>query len=160
MKGLQSKFMKKIIIILISLFPLISMAKNFELGVVVGAPTGISGKVDLGNNRSIDGVIAYSLSDDYGMELHADYLVENAHTFNLKDLNPLNVYYGIGARLIDIRRGKDHGELAFGPRAPLGISIDMNQPTVKFFAELALAFDIVPSTNLDLEGGIGLRYRF
>ena len=45
-------------------------------------------------------------------------------------------------------------------QAPLGLSYKISNPNLEFFGELALAFDIAPETNLDLEGGLGIRYRF
>ena len=137
-----------------------SFAKEFQLGIVLGAPTGISAKANLEENRSIDAALAYSLADDLGLEFHADYLVEKARTFFIQGGGPIDLYYGIGARLVSITKGKHDGNAAFGPRAPLGLTYQINNPGIEFFGELALAFDVIPSTNLDLEGGIGLRYRF
>jgi hypothetical protein len=135
-------------------------AAEFQLGVVLGTPTGISAKAKLEENRSIDATVAYSLAHDLGFEFHTDYLVENVRSFSVKGGGPLELYYGIGVRLVSIRRGNHDGDTAFGPRAPLGLIYQISNPKLELFGELALAFDISPSTNLDLEGGIGLRYRF
>jgi hypothetical protein len=137
-----------------------SFATEYQLGVVLGAPTGISGKMSLDNKHSIDAVLAYSLADELGLEFHADYLVEKAHSFATNSGSPLDVYYGIGGRVVSIKKGKHEDDIAFGPRAPLGLTYQISDPNIEFFGELALAFDIIPATNLDLEGGIGLRYRF
>lgn len=137
-----------------------SNASEFQLGVMLGAPTGVSAKANLEENRSIDAALAYSLADELGLEFHTDYLVEKAHTFSIQEGNLLNLYYGIGARIVSITKGSHDGDTALGPRAPIGLTYQINNPRVEFFGELALAFDIIPSTNLDLEGGIGLRYRF
>jgi hypothetical protein len=137
-----------------------SYASEFQLGVVLGAPTGISSKVNLEKNRAFDMALAYSLADDLGLELHADYLVEKARSFSINGGGPLELYYGLGVRVVSITRGKHDGDTAFGPRAPVGLTYQINNPRIEFFGELALAFDIIPSTNMDLEGGIGVRYRF
>lgn len=152
--------MKLILSLSMFLITQIAFAREYQLGVVLGAPTGISGKMELGGNRAVDGVIAYSLADDLALEVHGDYLVENAHGFNVNAPAPLELYYGIGARVAVIDKGRHDGDLAFGPRAPIGVNYKITNPNLEFFGELALAFDIVPDTNLDLEGGIGLRYRF
>ena len=136
------------------------LAREYQLGVVMGAPTGISAKMSLENNRAIDAVIAYSLADDLGLEFHTDYLIEKAYTFSTNTGNPFEVYYGIGARVANITSGKHDNETALGARAPIGLTYRLNNVRIEFFGELALAFDVTPATNLDLEGGIGLRYRF
>ena len=80
--------------------------------------------------------------------------------FTINKSAPLEVYYGLGARFIKINNGEHNGNLALGPRAPLGINYSFLSPKIDVFGELALAFDILPATNLDLEAGIGARYRF
>ncbi len=152
--------MKFLYLTIFFLMAQITYAFDYQLGVVLGAPTGLSGKMELGNNRSIDAAIAYSLADDLGLELHADYLIEHARSFSINSVSPLELYYGIGARLVSFEKGKHDGDLAFGPRAPVGVNFLVNNPNLELFAELALALDIVPATNLDLEGGLGVRYRF
>ena len=153
--------MKTLVLILTSLLICAkSNAKEYQLGFVLGAPTGIYGKVGVGNNRSVDAVIAYSLASDLGLELHADYLFEKAHAFSINAKAPLEMYYGIGARVAGIKKGRHDGDFAFGPRAPIGLSYQINNPNLEIFGELALDLDIIPSTNLDLEGGLGIRIRF
>lgn len=137
-----------------------SFATEYQLGVVLGAPTGISGKASLPNNRSIDAVLAYSLADDLGLEFHADYLIEKAHSFATNTGSPFDLYYGIGGRVVSITKGKHDNDIAIRPRVPVGLTYQINEPKIEFFGELALAFDIIPATNLDLEGGVGARYRF
>lgn len=134
--------------------------EEYQLGVILGAPTGVSGKVGLGNNRSVDAAIAYSLNRDLGLEIHFDYLVESARSFSISAPSPLELYYGIGLRIADIDRGEHRDDLAIGPRAPLGVTYTISNPNIQFFGELAVVLDIVPRSNVDLEGGLGARIRF
>lgn len=134
--------------------------EEMQLGVILGSPTGISGKMSLGNNRAIDAALAYSLSDDLDLVLQADYLIENARSFNINAPQPLELYFGIGARIAIVEQGKHEDELAIGPRAPVGISYTISNPNLMFFGELALILNIVPDTDVDLDAGIGVRYRF
>ena len=152
--------MKLISAILFTLLSQNSFSNEIQLGAVLGAPTGISAKFGLENNRAIDMALAYSLADDLGLLFHADYLIENAHSFATNSGSPFELYYGIGFRAVSIRKGEHADENAFGPRAPIGLSYRIGKPRVEFFGELALAFDLVPRTNLDLEGGVGVRYIF
>lgn len=134
--------------------------EEMQLGVILGSPTGISGKMSLGNNRAIDAALAYSLSDDLDLVLQADYLIENARSFNINAPQPLELYFGIGARIAVVDQGKHEDELAIGPRTPVGISYTITNPNLMFFGELALILNIVPDTDVDLDAGIGVRYRF
>ena len=56
---------------------------------------------------------------------------------------------------------KDHsGDLSFGPRAPIGLKYEMQDPSIEFFGEVAAVLDLAPTTNVDLDLGVGARYRF
>lgn len=131
-----------------------------QLGVILGSPTGISGKLSLGNNRSIDAALAYSIAHDLGLEFHADYLIENAHSFSINAPQPLELYFGMGVRIAVVDKGRHEDDLAIGPRAPIGVSYTISNPNLQFFGELALVLNIIPDTDVDLDGGIGVRYRF
>jgi len=153
--------MKKMIVLCIFLIAFSSTARDeLQFGVILGAPTGLSAKLHLGNNRSIDAALAYSLSHDLSLVFHSDYLIENAYAFHINAPEPLELYFGIGARLANIKKGKNENDLALGPRVPLGVSYTINNPNLIFFGELALILNIVPETNVDLDAGIGARYRF
>lgn len=134
--------------------------EEYQLGVILGAPTGLSGKMSLGGNRSIDAALAYSLDDDYSLDIHADYLIENAHAFHVNAPNPIMLFFGIGARMAIIDKGRHDGDVAIGPRAPIGLNYKMVNPNLEFFGEVALIMDIVPDTDAGLDAGLGLRYRF
>jgi hypothetical protein len=154
--------MKILLAVFFLLFTQISSAREeYQLGVVLGSPTGISGKIGLGNNRSLDAALAYSLlARDLGLGFHVDYLVENARVFSIKSGPPLALYFGIGARIAVIERGRHEDDLAIGPRAPIGLSHTMSNPNLQFFGEFALDLDIIPDADVDLEAGLGVRYRF
>lgn len=152
--------MMKILIIVLFLIIENVLAREYQLGVVLGAPTGVSAKMSLDQNHSLDAALAYALVDDLGLEFHMDYLIENVKRFSILKLNPISLYYGIGGRGVAIDKGQHNDSWAVGPRTPIGLSITVNNPTLFIFSELALAFDLTPRTNLDLEAGLGLRYRF
>jgi hypothetical protein len=133
---------------------------ELQLGVVLGAPTGISAKAEIGESRAVDAVLSYSLANDLALEFHSDYLIENAYAININAPSPMQLYFGIGGRVVTIDKGKHDGDLLIGPRAPVGVSYKISNPNLEFFGELALDFDIIPYTNLDLEAGVGVRYRF
>lgn len=152
--------MKKLLVSLMIILSTSAMAEGFQAGVILGAPTGISLKQELGNNRAIDGVIAYSLDKDMGFDIHADYLFENAKRFTPQGVHPLDLYYGLGLRVVNYDRGEHNDKLGFGPRLPLGVTMDFTNPSIQLFAEMALILDVVPATDVFLDAGIGVRLKF
>lgn len=131
----------------------------FLLGVILGDPTGISGRHDLSRTTSIDGALSWSNGTRRGAQIHGDYLVTKPNALAAGD-SFLDVYYGIGLRMISISSDKYKGDLSLGPRAPLGLRYELRDPTVEFFGEVALVLDLIPETDADLEVGVGVRYRF
>ena len=142
------------------LFSTFIKAEQYQLGVMLGSLTGVSGKVNLTENTAIDLGLSYSLDHDYGLVLQSTYLKENVKKFNLKNAPDLNLYYGIGGRIREIDSGKDRNKLGVGVRSPLGLSMIIDEPRLVLFTEVGLSLDLIPSTDLGLDGEIGLRYRF
>ncbi|QDK37524.1 hypothetical protein [Bdellovibrio sp. NC01] len=129
------------------------------IGVVLGSPTGASGRFGLNDGHSIEGAVAYAFGEWDGLEVHGTYLWDHARTFGTKE-GPIEMYYGLGARLIMINSGKHDGEVAVGPRAPIGLLYNFHNPNIEVFAELSATLDIAPKTDVDLDAGIGFRVRF
>ena len=132
-----------------------SQEKGFGLGIIVGEPTGLSGKYWLDSVNAVDFAIGYSLvKDQRGFSLHADYL------YNLGEIIPnfekFPLYYGFGVRL----RTKEHSEGSFGARGVLGILWFNEKNRFDIFFEIAPVFNLLPSTSLSLDAGIGARYYF
>ncbi|MCB9571137.1 MAG: DUF3996 domain-containing protein [Kofleriaceae bacterium] len=154
--------------------------KTFGLGLMLGAPTGLSGKYFVGRSNAIDFGIGtiYGYRGRHGLHVHADYLwhplsLTSAPAFEL----PL--YIGIGGRFYNGDRcylyannGKCdyyyNGYTAVGVRAPIGISFDFNNVPIDIFGEIAFVFDFLVDHDsrydngvyFDVNGAIGLRYYF
>lgn len=126
---------------------------EYGVGMVIGAPTGISGKLWQGTRRAYDAAAGWNLDDKSRFYLHADYLIQDPTTFVVAE-GSMPWYYGIGARL---RAGED-GRL--GVRAPIGVEYLLQDAPLNLFIEMAVVLDIVPETEFDLNAGIGVRYRF
>lgn len=150
-----------IFIFAVSLFMSTAQAKQFGLGVILGSPTGISGKLFTGKNQAIDGAAAWSFGDYDAFHLHGDYLWHRPHIFDIEG-EPFTLYYGIGARLIswESRKPRYNHDWALGPRIPLGITYTFRDPVIELFGEVALVMDLVPETDADLDLGIGGRFYF
>ncbi len=154
--------MKKLISILLLAISSQAMAGEgpLLLGAILGDPTGLSGRVDLDSSTAFDGGLSWSNGSRRGAQLHGDYLQIRPRRLEAGDTF-LDVYYGIGARLISISSDSKHeGELSLGPRAPVGLKYELRDPSVEFFGEVALILDVIPSIEADVDVGVGIRYRF
>lgn len=151
--------------------------KTFGLGIMLGSPTGLSGKYFLGPSTAIDfGIGAIGrVRGRAGVHMHADFLW---HPISLVS-DPafeLPLYVGIGGRFFswDWRHNDHyHDGQAIGVRAPIGIAFDFNNVPIDIFVELALVLDFlfVDDDNfdddfednglyVDIDGAIGFRYYF
>lgn len=140
-----------------------SANKTFGLGIMIGAPTAISGKYYLGEDTAVDfgvGVIRGFRRD--GLHLHADFLW---HPATLVTAEPfvMPFYLGIGGRIADFEDDlDDDGDFNLGVRAPIGLLLDFNEVPLDVFFELALVIDFIGYDGLDADfnGALGVRYYF
>lgn len=128
-------------------------------GIVLGEPTGISAKVWYTDTMAIDGAAAWSFRGDTNIHMHADLLWHDWRTLDEKaemdhSFARLPLYYGIGARA---RLGDDD---RLGMRLVIGTSLMLTRAPFDFFFEIAPIMDVVPSTDLDMNAGIGARFWF
>lgn len=136
-------------------------ANQTQLGLILGSITGISGKYDLGADRAIDAALAYSLDGQYGLALHSDYLFNPAKSLTLGNINPVNLYYGVGIRLVEYKdRSRVNGNTRLGLRFPIGLFCRTNDPDLEIFGELAPILDVTPRTAVYIDVGIGVRFVF
>lgn len=128
---------------------------TFELGIILGEPTGISAKLWFSQNTALDGAVSWSLrdNDDGNLYLHADYLW---HDFSLINTSSgrLPLYYGIGGRIVLANNEK------LGARVPVGLSWLFKGAPLDLFLEIAAIVDFIPDIDVDFNGGIGLRFIF
>jgi hypothetical protein len=132
-----------------------SQDKKFGLGVMLGEPTGLSGKYWLENEHAIDFGLAYSFAHpNKTFSLHADYLFHLPNV--IKSQYRFPVYYGFGAR---IHFGNNDGN-TLGARGVIGILWIPDSLPIDTFIELAPVFNLFPETSLHLDFAIGGRYYF
>lgn len=127
--------------------------RGFGLGVILGEPTGISGKLWTGYRTAIDGAIAWSFEKKSSMHLHGDLLFHNFHLTKIHKGKFLT-YYGIGGRV------KFEDKSKVGVRVPLGINYLFAKAPLDVFLEIVPILDLAPSTDFSLNGAIGIRYFF
>ncbi len=150
--------MAKFIILLIIVFQCFALGvepagQGFGIGVIVGEPTGISFKNWLTTNTAVDGGAAWSFEGKDAFHLHADYLFHNDKLTEVEK-GKLLFYYGLGARL------KLQDKSRLGVRIPLGVDYLLQETPLDFFLEIVPIMDLVPDTELEFNGGFGVRLFF
>ncbi|MFN7824063.1 MAG: hypothetical protein ACK5P6_01745 [Pseudobdellovibrionaceae bacterium] len=154
--NLQTGTLVKILCIgVVLLFYRASFAQS-RAGLVLGDPTGFSFQQETSKTRALEGVLGWSASD---LTLIGNYLFVEPQRFRM-DSAQFDLYYGVGLRLISIDGGKNDGELSISPRAPLGTRYRFQGSRLEAFGELSLNMELTPETGFDIDGGLGLRYRF
>jgi hypothetical protein len=145
--------------LLISMPCFANSLQGFSLGGMLGDPTGLSGAYQLRSDEMIDGGLSYSFGGRSGVQIHSDYLRFLRGRLGAGNAD-LDIYYGIGGRFIFVSGGEHNGKVSIGPRAPLGLFHRMTNPNLDFFGEIAAVLDLAPSTAVDLDIAVGLRFRF
>jgi hypothetical protein len=158
--------------------------RPFGLGLVVGAPTGLSGKLYLNQPFALQmgiGVVDDLDDDDFdddGLHLHVD-LIWHPTILTRQPAFTMPFYFGVGARIVendDYYRVDgvwyDDDDTRFGVRVPFGLLLDFNRVPLDVFFELAVVIDVIELDDdrdfpyeddvpdVGLNGGIGLRYYF
>ncbi|MGB6033789.1 MAG: hypothetical protein WBG01_17770 [Bacteroidota bacterium] len=147
-----------IFLILVFLFLLVprqsdAQNKDFGAGIILGEPTGISAKYWVSTVNALDAGVAWAFTRKGFFHIHADYLwhfpdvIESTERFVL--------YAGVGGRL-----GFEDDRTRLGVRIPGGISFWLRGAPIDIFLEVAPILELIPSTKLTGNGGLGIRYFF
>ncbi len=126
-----------------------SRYSDTELGVILGEPTGLSLKLWRSNNSAFDAALAWSFSDNEAVHLHADYL---RHNWLDVESGSLALYYGIGGRVLLADNSK------LGARIPVGLQYILPETRLSLFFEVAPTLNLIPDTDFDVSGGMGIRF--
>ncbi|HPE56138.1 MAG TPA: hypothetical protein P5514_11060 [Bacteroidales bacterium] len=151
-------YLKKLIIagaffMILASGDLFAQTKPFGLGIVVGEPTGISGKYWTGQTTALDGAVAWSFNHEGSFYIHADFL---KHHFDIIDVSEgkMPLYYGIGGKMVLADKG------ILGAHVPLGIAYMFETAPLDIFLEIRPGLNLLPATEFDMSGGIGVRFYF
>lgn len=131
-----------------------AQSRGFGLGIIAGEPTGLSGKIWTGPKTAIDFAAAWSVESHQSFNFHADYLIHDFGVFNVQK-GTMALYYGIGGRLVDTE-----GDAFLGVRVPIGIDYLFATSPLDIFMEVAPVLNLSPDTDLDFDGGVGIRFWF
>lgn len=127
------------------------------LGGQVGDPSGLTLKVYNDGAPSYDFLAAWSsVSDYFFVNGHA--LIENPIPADNVE-QPLEWFIGPGAYIGVFDSGPQDGEAVVGISGTVGIQILLAEH-FELYVQATPRFDVVPETNGDLGGGLGIRYYF
>lgn len=127
--------------------------RGFGLGVILGEPTGVSVKGWISSQSAFDAAFAWSFRRDGFLHMHADYLWHFQDIVNTSQR--VNPYIGIGGRIA----ARD-GSAVVGARIPFGIAWIPSDSPVDIFLEIAPIIDLTPDTEINANGGLGIRFYF
>jgi hypothetical protein len=145
-----------VVIMTVFFFSGVTMAEEqFGLGVMVGQPSGVSGKYFIDKYNALDAGFGWSLDSDHDFHIHADYLY-HFYSFIDSGTGETPIYLGVGARAV-FRDDKDNKA---GFRFPLGVEHLFKSAPFDVFAEIVPIFNVSPDTEFDLEGVVGARFYF
>lgn len=133
------------------------------VGLIVGEPTGVSGKYYLGNDTAIDAALGAAFLGR-GVQAHGDFLW-HPWVLDSKDSFALPVFIGVGMRILNHdANGEDEDHVRIGVRVPVGIVFDFTKIPLDVFAEVAGVGDYHTAGDsqfgIGFNGGAGARYYF
>ena len=146
------------ILLIFTLFIILTSTLNaqqtgFGLGLILGEPTGLSGKYWISPWTAIDGAFAWSIDKKSGVHLHSDYLWHDYRIISVIK-GKLPIYYGVGARVVFAT------DNIFGVRGVAGLNYIFDGTPLDIFLEIVPILDIAPKAGFDFNGAIGIRYYF
>ncbi len=133
---------------------------DFGFGIILGEPTGLTIKGDLGGSNAWDAAIG---SGSFGsLRIHGDYLW-NINAFKSREVG---LYIGLGG-VLGLGRGKGiffkkderkGEETVFGVRGVFGLNAMPFSAPVELFVEVAPVIGLVGGTGVGTDVAIGVRY--
>lgn len=143
------------------LLTLNATARETGIGIILGEPTGLTGKHWLDKNTAIAGAAAWSLSKNESLHLHADYLRHNFQLIKGKNIKgQLPVHYGLGVSS-KLKEDKNNDtDIVVGLRLPVGLTWLVPREPVDVFVELVPEMELLPDTHFNIGLAIGARYYF
>lgn len=149
--------------------------KKFGLGLELGEPDGLNGKVFVRPTGAIDFGLGYIYDHYYygdGLHIYADYLWHPAVLTNTPSF-ALPFYIGVGLRLWDfsycVNNVCDYDGSAVGIRVPIGLSFDFKNAPIDIFMQVIPVLDFLSGDyymrydhreHFGIDGSLGIRFWF
>ncbi|GAB4303675.1 MAG: hypothetical protein Kow0090_19260 [Myxococcota bacterium] len=133
----------------------------FGLGIILGEPSGITGKLWLTEGNALQMTASWSLNHDSFIVI-GDYTYSFWYIIRSADAVAFPLYVGFGGALGI--GGKEHpwdkSDPKLALRIPLGLAVAFRRAPVEIFLEVAPAILVIPEVEGDVMGGIGARFYF
>jgi len=126
---------------------------DFGLGIILGSPTGLSGKFWLGKSIAFDAAAAWSFSREGRFQIHGDYLWHNFNLIKVEE-GSFPLYYGLGFRV------NFGDETEAGVRFPIGLEYLFPRAPFDVFIEVVPILRVIQKTDFEIDGAIGARFFF
>ena len=151
------------VIVMLIIMPSVLLGQNYKygLGVILGSPTGLSGKFMIARKSAIAVHAGWSLIGKTGLHITGDYQFLFPGIIKHEDGTPMeNVvpYFGVGGRFRFKEKENKDTDFHLGLRFGGGIEYLISRFGI--FLELYPVVDILPETGFDFEGGVGGRFYF
>ena len=144
------------------------MQHPFGLGIILGEPTGVTGKFHLSPYQALDFGFAYSFNN-FAL-LYADLLFQVSQLSGSRGRGESQVspYIGVGILYLTSFQSTRSNNAYFtstdtvglGIRIPVGLEFFPGNSQVGIFAEIVPGIGLLPSPFGFFEGGGGVRYYF
>ena len=131
----------------------------FGLGVVVGEPSGVSAKYFLDARHAVDLALDFSVVDD-AFYVHGDYVLHVPSLLAGLPGGRWLAYVGVGGKVKVRERKKDRDEAGLSVRVPLGVAWMPKAAPIDVFLEVVPGVQVLPSTDPDVDVGLGVRWFF
>ncbi|MBV71270.1 MAG: hypothetical protein CMH52_07965 [Myxococcales bacterium] len=132
--------------------------KTLGLGLSLGEPTGLSGKLFIDDSHAIAAGLSFSFIDD-NLHLHGDYLLHFRNRLTLLEGGDWIPYVGVGGKF-RIWHNKATGDDGLSIRIPLGIAVHLDIAPLDVFFEFVPGMRLLPATDADLGAALGARWYF
>ncbi len=160
--------MKIFRILALFLVPLFLFGAKYGFGIIIGSPTGFTGKYMFAKRSAVVVHAGWSLFGSKKFHCTGDYQFLFPTTLRWYDefedktteITNLVPYLGIGGRLL-LKDDPDPGggtKINVGMR--LGGGVEYLFARFGVFLELYPVVNIIPDTEFDMEGGLGFRFYF
>ena len=131
---------------------------DFGLGLILGDPTGVTGKHVLSASNAIDWAVGFGTINGRHLHVHADYLWE--WELYRWPSAAMNLHAGVGPKLGFRDRRNNDDVFLLGARGPVGLNWRFTKAPFDVFIEIAAGLWIVENVDFDLDAAIGGRYWF
>lgn len=125
-------------------------AGDFGAGVILGNPTGLTGKLWIDGAQAVDMGVGYSTR----LALYGDYLWHAWRLFPQPAEGKMPVYFGVGAQVRTLNPAE------VGVRTVLGLAYWLPRDPVEVFIEVVPIFRFTPGDSVGLDAALGVRYYF